>query len=255
MTPAAALLLLSTGLVSFAFPARAADPTADYTVVFDSTWSEQTHPGTLPPGPHFSGLIGGLHNDQVIFWQSGALASQGIEDMAELGSKSQLTNEVNTAIGDGTAGVVLSGGDIPTSPGMVSLSFTAQQAYPLLTLVSMLAPSPDWFVGVASLELMSAGEWRRQIVVPLYVWDAGTDSGPTFTASDDDTNPADPITRFETGVFAPPMQFVGTFTITRTDAPPTPVPAFDRTGPQLLLLFTLAGLGLFLIGARDRRSA
>ncbi len=124
------VLLAGAWLILSAAVARAATPTADYTVVFDATWSEATHPGTLPPGPHFSGLIGGLHNDQVSFWRVGELASNGIESMAEMGSKSALTSEVNTAIGNGMANLLLSGGGINSSPGSVSISFTANGSHP-----------------------------------------------------------------------------------------------------------------------------
>jgi hypothetical protein len=213
--------------------------------------AEKAH-GALPSGPHFSGLIGGLHNEQVSFWGAGEAASEGIERMAELGSKTVLDGEVATAIGAGTANLVLSGGGINPSPESVSISFIAAEDYPLMTLVSMLAPSPDWFVGVDSLNLMSGGDWRTEIVVPLYVWDAGTDSGVDFTALDQDTSPADPITRFDTGLFGPPMQFVGTFTITRTDAPPVPAPMGGAI-PRMILLLGLAGIGVW--GAARRSAA
>jgi hypothetical protein len=245
-------LILGGWLALPALSVEAAPPTADYMVVFDATWSEETHPGELPPGPHFSGLIGGLHNSQVSFWTVGELASAGIEGMAENGAKFPLDRDVDDAIDAGTANLLLSGGGIGSSPGSVGLAFTAHEDYPLITLVSMLAPSPDWFVGVDSLSLMSGSGWRYQIVVPLYVFDAGTDSGTTFTSFDQDTNPADPIVRFDTGLFAPPKQFVGTFTITRTDVAP-PVPLLGSGLAQTLLLIALGGIGAWR--ARSRTGA
>ena len=45
---------------------------ATYRVVFESTWSPTTHPDTGFPGnPHFSPLIGGVHDANVSFWTSG----------------------------------------------------------------------------------------------------------------------------------------------------------------------------------------
>jgi hypothetical protein len=238
------VLLIGAGPAFSPEPGAASSPTADYLVVFDATWSDTTHPGTLPPSPHFSGLIGALHNDQVTFWELGGIATEGIERMAEAGSKSRLTDEVEAAIGLGTARKVLSGGGINPSPDTEDISFTATQAYPLMTLVSMLAPSPDWFVGVDSLPLHDGNDWEDEIIVPLYVYDSGTDSGTTFTSSNQDTSPPDPITVFDTGVFAPPMQFVGTFTITRTDTPPPPpVPGLDGIIPMAALMLTLGAFG------------
>jgi len=202
--PALAVVLIA---VLAASGASAATPTADYEVVFEATWSAGTHPIDFPPSPHFSGLIGGTHNDLVSFWDVGSLASAGIKSMAELGNKLALTNEVSTAIGAGTANAVVSGGGISPSPGTVSLNFTATEDFPLLTLVAMVAPSPDWFVGVSSLDLMAGAKWRNKIVVQLGVYDAGTDSGVTFTSPNAATMPPIPMAVFATGPFAPPMQY------------------------------------------------
>ena len=79
-----------------------------YVVVFESIWSAGTHPASFPAGPHFSGLIGGTHGDSVTFWAEGALASYGIKQMAELGSKTPLDFEVEAAILGGTADGLLS---------------------------------------------------------------------------------------------------------------------------------------------------
>lgn len=239
----AALALLWLGAPS----AFAQSATAEYEVVFDAIWSAATHPIEFPESAHFSGLIGGTHDGLVSFWQTGALASSGIQSMAETGSKFTLRNEVNAAIGAGSADSVLSGGDIPQSPGSVSLRFTAHQDYPLLTLVAMVAPSPDWFVGISSLNLQPGGQWVDEVVVPLNVYDAGTDSGTTFLSPDEVTTPPIPIAVFDSGPFAGSMQYVGTYTITRTDAPPPPSAAPALEGPAMLLLaggLICAGRGL-----------
>jgi len=71
--------------------------TARYRVTFDGTWSPETHPnGAFPNGGHFSGLIGATHNEFVDFWSVGDRATAGIEEVAELGGKTGLINEVNT---------------------------------------------------------------------------------------------------------------------------------------------------------------
>ena len=51
-----------------------------------------------------------------------------------------------------------------------------------MSLVSMLGPSPDWVVGVSALELCSRNcSWVENKTLNLYPWDAGTDSGITYT--------------------------------------------------------------------------
>lgn len=189
---------------------------ATYTVTFTSTWSEETHPASFPPNPHFSGLVGGSHNDQVTFWEIGDLATPGVESMAETGSKTLLISEVQAAIDAGNAGEVISGGGISPSPGSVASDFTVNRDYPLATIVSMVAPSPDWFVGVSGLNLFDGGAWVTEMTVTLWSYDAGTDSGTSYTSADDDTNPAEPIALIDTppiGNGVPVGEFVFTLSL------------------------------------------
>ena len=164
-----------------------------YKIVFDSSWSEATHPQVIPSNPHFSGLIGGTHDDGVQFWEPGGIASQGIKDMAELGTKAALRAEVEAAIGTGHAGQVISGLNINPSPGSSSATFTLTQMFPLATVTSMVAPSPDWFVAVSGLALFRDNQWTPEIAILLDPYDAGTDSGPNYTSANQDTDPQEPI--------------------------------------------------------------
>ena len=205
---------------------QSTDQTATYRVTFTSTWSQATHPHpngatSFPPTPHLSGLIGGSHNENVTFWQNGATASLGIKNMAEQGLKTDLQNEVNQAISAGTANTVISGGSIPLSPDSVSISSVVMtKEYPLVTLTSMIAPSPDWFVGVSGLSLLDdQNNWLPEKVVVLYPYDAGTDSGTDYLALDNATTPPAPITRLQ-DVAPFSNQPIGTFTFTRTDQEP-----------------------------------
>jgi hypothetical protein len=197
------------------------DYTARYQIVFDATWSPITHPAAFPTGAHWSGLVGGVHNDQVHFWREGETASAGIQFMAERGNQSTLLSEIRPAITNGVAHFTLSGGGIGGSPGSVSLTFPQpmQRDFPLVTLCSMIAPSPDWFVGVDSLSLIENGNWIASKVATLYGFDAGTDSGASYSSPDLVTLPRGVVTRFTGfpalvgGTIVP----FGTFTFTRLD--------------------------------------
>jgi hypothetical protein len=187
-----------------------------YTVVFASTWSVTTHPDNFPGNPHFSALIGATHRAVASFWIVDGQATTGIENMAETGGTGALRDEVTEAIAGDDAEQILAGGGIAVSPGTVSLTFDITEDYPLVTLVSMLAPSPDWFVGVSGLNMWEDGGWRETVTITLYVYDAGTDSGTDYTSANADTDPKDPIARLEEaplrvdGTITP----VGTFTFT-----------------------------------------
>jgi hypothetical protein len=197
------------------------DFTAKYQAIFNATWSQATHPTNWPTNAHWSGLVGGTHNDAVHFFRIGETASEGIRLMAERGQQATLLSEIAPAITNGTAQLQLAGGGIGTSPGSVSLTFPQpmRRDFPLVTLVTMIAPSPDWFVGVDSLNLIENGQWVSNKVVTLYGNDAGTDSGASYSSPDLVTVPRGVAAQFtgfpaiQNGVIVP----FGTFTFTRLD--------------------------------------
>ncbi|MHA2227364.1 MAG: spondin domain-containing protein [Candidatus Hodarchaeales archaeon] len=187
----------------------------EYQVTFQSTWSEETHPEQFPVNPHFSGLIGATHKDSVIFWEVGELATPGIKNMAETGSKDPLNDEIDSTLENGHAYTKLSGGGISKSPGNVNLTFKLNMKYSLVTLVSMIAPSPDWFVGVTGLNLYNGNTWIDEKIISLYPYDAGTDSGTTYTAHNNETSPPVPISLIEESKLPYSVVEFGTFTFTR----------------------------------------
>lgn len=193
------------------------DDSVRYQVTFTSTWSAVTHPDGFPPNPHFSPLIGATHCSCLSFWEVGELASPGIKDMAELGATNALASEVATAQSNGGAEHLLAGSGIGVSPGMASLEFDITLDYPAVTLVSMVAPSPDWFVGVSGLELFDGSEWVDSLVVELYPYDAGTDSGIDYTSPNSATQPPVAIFQIDSGPLwvDGALPSVGTFTFVK----------------------------------------
>jgi hypothetical protein len=167
--------------------------TARYSVTFEAVWREETHPADFPSDAHFSRLVGGTHSSRVRFWSPGGAASPGIEAMAEQGRTSPLDSEIQAAIAAGTARSLILGGAIPRSPGLAAAELEVSREHPLVSVVSMVAPSPDWFVGVDSLSLVEGGDWVAETTVTLYPWDAGTDSGSSYASPDRDTLPRQPI--------------------------------------------------------------
>lgn len=189
----------------------------EYQVTFDSIWSSQTHPVDFPPAPHYSPLIAAVHSDQVSFWQSGGLATPGIEVMAETGSPTTLSNEIDAAVTAGTALTRFVGSGL-NSPGSLSFDLIVTVDNPLVTLVTMIAPSPDWFVGVSGVQLYDGGVWVDQVTIDLFGYDSGTDSGITYLSSNSDTVPQEPITMITTGPLSSGGA-LGTLTFTRIVPP------------------------------------
>ncbi|GAB5497417.1 MAG: hypothetical protein Phyf2KO_24970 [Phycisphaerales bacterium] len=193
--------------------AAAQSSTATYRLTFNATWTNANHPGAYPSNAHFSPLIGTTHNDNVSFWEPGGISSPGMELMAETGGTSILRTEINSAISAGTAHEVILGAAI-NSPGSTTLEFEVGSDKPLFTLVTMIAPSPDWFVGTHGLSLRDGSGWVDEIVFDLDAYDAGTDSGPNFTSSNSDTQPQEPITDFSTTAPFAGLPALGTYTLT-----------------------------------------
>lgn len=190
------------------------EPVIRYRVVFEATWSDSSHPQDFPPHPTFSPLIGATHRDAGALWSAGGAATNGIELMAEAGATGPLQSEIDALIGAGEAydQEIFAAGLV--SPGTRKTVFDLTREFPRATIVSMLAPSPDWFVGTEGLPLEVYGRWRDEHAVELRVWDAGTDSGTTFLSPNLNTDPQEPVRLVDTPPlatdgYAPP---VGTFT-------------------------------------------
>jgi hypothetical protein len=169
-----ALTLMAVVLPHFAL---ADSQSATYRVTFTATWSNKTHPHAgFPAHPFFSPLIGGVHSDRAVYWKVGGLASPGIKLMAEEGIPDGLASDVKADIDHGLALAVLSTPMTTDSPGFKTIAaFQVTKDFPLVTLVAMFAPTPDWFTGVSGLSLLDEhGNWVKSKVVMLYPFDAGT---------------------------------------------------------------------------------
>ncbi len=191
---------------------------ASYTVTFTSNWSQATHPhssGSLPNGAHWSKLVGAVHNSDITFLEMGGTASQGVENIAETGNNTIFFADVETAIADGFAMATIDGDDLGTSLGQIIIEdITVTQEYPLITLLSMIAPSPDWIVAINNVSLLDGdNQWIDELEIDLYPYDAGTDSGIDYTSPNNDTFPQEPISSLQ-GVTPFSNEIIGTFNIT-----------------------------------------
>ena len=194
--------------------------TTEYRVTFQGTWTTAATPGGLPGGAHFSPLIGASHNDSVTFWEAGASASAGVESVAEVGGTSRIRNEFNAS---GHVLAIFQQGLGNGGTPSANVNFQVSAEHSLVTLLTMIAPSPDWFVGISGLSLLDgADQWRARVEVDLYPYDAGTENGSGFSLSNPDTVPRGVITSIRgTGKFSnAPMARV-TFDCVSGCTPPT----------------------------------
>ena len=188
---------------------------ACFEVSFTGLWTEADFPFEFPGGAHFSPPVGATHIGAVHLWESGQPASDGIEEMAETGDTSALLEEIVALIASSDAAIAVEGGRISATE-TTRFQFKATADHSRLTLVSMVAPSPDWFVGIEGYDLRPGGEWIEDELIDLdRIYDAGTDSGDTFSAANSNTQPADPIARLLDAHFMDGGPAIATFRVTR----------------------------------------
>lgn len=171
---------------------------AKYEVSFEGLWSRQTHPKDFPEGENtrFSDVIGASHTSEYRFWVYGGTASEGLREVAELGSTRTLESELKSQSQHIRTIIKARGIAYPNVTGKTFAVFRVDSRHHLISLVSMIMPSPDWIVGVSGLELcLTNCTWVETYVRNLYPWDAGTDSGVTYLSPDNKTEPKDRIRR------------------------------------------------------------
>ncbi|MGY3795085.1 T9SS type A sorting domain-containing protein [uncultured Aquimarina sp.] len=187
-------LILQPIFLLFCFYSFGQTTTATYDIIFTSNW--EAH-GTLPGSAHFTELVGATHNTSITFLEMGGLATPGIEQVAETGGFSIFESEVNAAINANNADQFIEGPDLffngPERTITIS-DVTVSSDYPLVSLASMLAPSPDWMIAVNSVSLIdNGGQWIPEITMDLFTYDAGTEEGNGYSLNNNPTNPHEPI--------------------------------------------------------------
>ncbi len=172
--------------------------TASYDIMFTSDWENDivdpikgNSTAAIPTNAHWSNLVGTTHNSSYTLVEMGALASTGVKNVAETGNNNALFSEVTNQIMNDNAYEWLQEAFSPfDNISAATLSgIVVSSDFPLLSLVSMIAPSPDWMIAINSINLREGGSWNNEIVIPLFPYDAGTDSGSTYTSSNQPTLP------------------------------------------------------------------
>ena len=159
---------------------------ASYRMIITGTWSMPQH--TVPAGNHFTNFVGMVHSPSAYIYHLGTPASLGVENVAEIGNDVALNSEMDTYINSGKAlnkfSVTLPG---ITGSATALINLSAQHS--LVSFESMIAPSPDWFAGLDSYNLVQGGKWVTDITFNIAGFDAGTEEGDVFGYTNPATNP------------------------------------------------------------------
>lgn len=63
----------------------------------------------------------------------------------------------------------------------------------MISFISKIIPSPDWFIGLDGLDLCKNGSWSPLVEMEVDLLDGGTDNGFTFTSPNYPTLPPSPV--------------------------------------------------------------
>lgn len=168
------------------------DRQAKYKLDFFATWSSKTHPGAgFPSNGHFSSVIGASHNSNYTIWAAGILATPGVKLVAEAGNRATLVSEIEREISQKTVLRAIKGpASAFNSPhNLTDVVVYVNDDYPLVSIITMIAPSSDWFVGVHDLNLCGGQSFRDRVSRDVFAYDAGTDSGTKFASLNSVTSP------------------------------------------------------------------
>jgi spondin N len=170
-----------------------------YRVELTPLWTKANFPFEYPDTslihkPHFSGLIGTAHNASYHIYAEGQMPTPGLERLSEEGKHDPLDQEINAAIAAHNALALSESEPLKDFTQTAKTEILVDDAHPMVSLVAMVAPSPDWFAGVSDVNLMDNGSWMASKSVDVYAWDSGGDDGTTYLADDKDNNPKKPTT-------------------------------------------------------------
>lgn len=174
-----------------------------------------------PDNPHWSRLYAVALSSKHILFRDGDTASTGLGLVATHGRGRILRAEMAEANRRGRAGEFLVVPGLEGGSGTISFEIALAEGRSHIAFATMLAPSPDWFTGVGSVNMRdSSDRWIDTLRLPLWVWDAGVDSGPDFGSGDAPLQPRQSVRLLTHPAFLTEegMRPIGYATITRVDS-------------------------------------
>lgn len=164
------------------------DLLAVYKLSIRTFWEEEQFPKQYPewrPPAQWSKTIGFSHNSGLSLFKLGSTAGEGVKQFVETGDSDTLDREAatNNFLDAFIAPPITSGA------GNTSTTIFVDGNNTQVSLLSKLVPSPDWFIGIDSLNLCQDNHFIDSITTEAFPLDAGTDNGFTFTSPNWPTDP------------------------------------------------------------------
>eukprot|EP00090_Calanus_glacialis_P017072 TRINITY_DN26679_c0_g1_i1.p1 TRINITY_DN26679_c0_g1~~TRINITY_DN26679_c0_g1_i1.p1 ORF type:complete len:480 (+),score=134.20 TRINITY_DN26679_c0_g1_i1:27-1466(+) len=188
-----------------------------YRLSLSTEWDEKTFPKQFPqwrPSAQWSKTVGYSHSSRSPLFSIGSTVSEGVREFAETGSTDTLDQEAaNISFLD-----TIISPPIEQGVGETSTNIFVDTNHTMVSVMTKIVPSPDWFIGLDSLDLCSQGAFRQSVTTEAFPLDAGTDNGFTFTSPNWATEPRGEVFRM-TSQF--PTHPAGSFNYPHLDQLPT----------------------------------
>jgi hypothetical protein len=158
----------------------------DFTVLIkmtDLSWLDKKPVGGLS----FSQFVATTHASKDLMYKESDVASSLVstiascKDVKDVIYLASLKAEMKKLEGDSAIGMVMKS-DSLKSGGSYRFTFTSTLKNRYLSLIGKIIPSPDWMLGMYNIDLNAvsvSGSLNKPNV--MYVYDAGTDGGKSFT--------------------------------------------------------------------------
>jgi len=168
-----------------------------YRLSLRTEWDEKIFPKQFPqwrPAAQWSKTIGYSHSpDSAPLYSVGSVVSEGVREFAETGVTDTLEKEVakDPAKRDATGDILdmILAPPIEQGVGNSSTNIFVDTNHTKVSVMTKIVPSPDWFIGLDSVDLCREGDFTREIIIQASPLDAGTDNGFTFTSPNWATEP------------------------------------------------------------------
>jgi len=161
---------------------------AVYKLELETFWDERNFPKQYPqwrPNAQWSKTIGYSHGLSLSLFTVGHLVDEGVRQFVETGDSEVLDQgaENRTFLDAILAPPILKG------VGKTSANIFVDGNNSRVSAMTKIVPSPDWFVGLDSLQLCKDGHFIQTYATEVFPLDAGTDNGFTFTSPNWETEP------------------------------------------------------------------
>lgn len=158
---------------------------ASYTATLTTEFTEENFPQEYPSNASFGPLVIITHAADIDIYSIGEFASDGFKTYVETGDVDALGSFISGQVGEENEGRfnISTNGTLNVNETRdIELTFTPTLTR--VTIISNLNPSPDWFIGIDSFDIVDGDELVDEANFSLTLLDAGSRAGTSYDSSD-----------------------------------------------------------------------